>query len=137
VTIRTPYTYAILRYRHDAVAGECLNVGVVMHSAENGLESRFNFESGRLQAAFPDLDRAAFKESLHAVERALVNTNNRSNDGSSFGSVGQACSSVLRDDDSSFIWSEAGSGIAIDLGAELEKLFCRFVTRSEHQPVPI
>lgn len=133
---RTPYTYTVLRYRHDAVAGECVNVGVVMHSAQKGfLESKLSFKYGRLHQVFPDLDSAAFRESLHAIERGVRKLAKRER-GDMLAKLASADSisyNVLHQDDSSFLWSSVGSGVAADLDAELEKLFKRFVTWHEQE----
>lgn len=138
MTERTPYTFTVLRYRHDAIAGECINVGVVLHSAERSyLEAKLSFKYGRLRDVFPDLDSAAFRESLHAIERGIKQSRKHTRNTllTTLTTADEASRSVLRQDDSSFTWSSVGSGVAADLDAELDKLFKRFVTWHEQEKV--
>ncbi len=132
---RTPYTYTILRYRHDVVSGECVNVGVVLHAPERGfLKTKVSLRYGRLRKIFPDLDPEAFKSSLRAIERGLKSVARRERGDmlSKLVNAETISSGVLRRDDSSFAWSEIGSGISNDPESELEKLFERFVTWYDH-----
>lgn len=138
MTERTPYTFTVLRYRHDAIAGECVNVGVVLHSAERSfLQAKLSFRYSRLRDVFPDLDSAAFRESLHAIERGIKQVGKHARDNllSKLATADEISRNVLRQDDSSFLWSGVGSGVAGDLEAELDKLFKRFVTWHEHEKV--
>lgn len=138
MTERTPYTFTVLRYRHDAIAGECVNVGVVLHSAERSyLEAKLSFKYGRLRDVFPDLDSAAFRESLHAIERGIKQAGKHARDNllTKLVTADEISRNVLRQDDSSFVWSGVGAGVAGDLDAELDKLFKRFVTWHEHEKV--
>lgn len=133
---RTPYTYTVLRYRHDIIAGECVNVGLVLHAAERGfLKCKVSLKYGRLRQVFPDLDPDAFKSSLRAIERGLkaAAKKERGDMLSKLVNAETISSSVLRIDDSSFTWSGIGSGVAADPEQELEKLFQRFVTWYERE----
>ena len=72
MTEQRPYTYTILRYVHDARAGEMLNVGIVLYvPAEHRLLVKTRHTHGRLKDAFPDLDGEAFRSAMRAVERAI------------------------------------------------------------------
>ena len=69
MTEKRAYSYAVLRYVHDMVSGEALNVGVVMHApAASFLKARTRKTVGRLKQAFPDLDPAAFADAMQAVD---------------------------------------------------------------------
>jgi hypothetical protein len=54
---RQPYTYVVLRYRHDPLAGEFANVGVVLHAPRGrflGAKLRTT-PGGRLTRMFPTI----------------------------------------------------------------------------------
>ncbi len=132
MTERRPYTYVVLRYRHDPLVEEFANVGVVMHAARLGfLKGRFRRTVGRLTKIFPDLDSFSFKSSLQRLSRhfdRLKQTDVSSlltyeYDASTF------ASRVLPHDDSSFVWSKTGSGLTSDPEATLNSLYRRFVSR--------
>src|SRR5438128_7475375 len=72
MTMRAPYSYVLLRYRHDPLAGEFANVGVIMHQASAGfLDAKVRRTLGRLSAIFPDIDGEALRSSLRTVEREV------------------------------------------------------------------
>ena len=128
------YTYAILRYRHNAMIGESLNVGVALFSEKNGrFECRFNHKYSRLKQAFPTLDGDAYRLTIIAIEKGL-----RQFDGFAPTMVSPASrgvreivEQVLRQDDSSFHWSEVGEGVSLDIETEIDFLFQKFVTWHE------
>lgn len=69
----TPYDFALLRYVQDPVAGECLNVGVVLYDRENRrLLTRFSERYGRLSKAFGDFDGTAYRNLVRHLERRLA-----------------------------------------------------------------
>lgn len=135
-TIRTPYTYVVLRYRHDLLAGEFANVGVVLHAPASGfLDAKMRHTLGRLSKMFPDLDGDALKGSVKSIERAIKRLAApqagdlfaRSQDAGSFARA------VLPEDDSSFIWGPVGSGLTGNPADTLDTLYNRFVARYDEQ----
>lgn len=128
------YTYAILRYRHDAMIGESLNVGVALFSQHLGrFEYRFTTKFSRLKAAFPTLDGDAYRNTISAISRGLKQFEGFSPSmvSPSANGVREIVEQVLRQDDSSFHWSEIGEGVSLDIEDEIEYLFRRFVTWHE------
>ena len=73
MTDRRPYTYVLLRYRHDPLAGEFANVGVLLHEPGSGyLDAKVRTTLGpRLTKMFPTLDGDAFKGSFQSVGRSV------------------------------------------------------------------
>ena len=58
---KEPYSYVVLRYIHDVLTGEFVNVGLVMVVPGRPLilsKSRKTF--GRIKSVFPDLDSEAY-----------------------------------------------------------------------------
>lgn len=128
------YTYAILRYRHDAIIGESLNVGVALFAKHLGrFEYRFSSKFSRLKAAFPSLDGDAYRSTIKAIENGLKRFEGFSPNmvSPSASGVREIVEQVLRQDDSSFHWSEIGEGISTDIEDEIEFLFRRFVSWHE------
>ena len=133
MTEKQAYSYTVLRYIHDVVSGEVLNVGVVMHAPAIGfLKCRTRKTVDRLKQAFPDLDDAAFIDAMLAVDRGFATVMKQ---------VGTACLfdagtdaralalNVLPEDDSALQWSPTMSGLTADLDRTLERLYERYVTR--------
>jgi len=135
---RNPYTYTTLRYVHDVISGEFINVGVVLHCPRTRfLGAKLRHTYGRMTAVFPDLDGAAFRSSMTAIERALRDLGAAYAQDTLFRSEGTAVSmarSVLPADDSSLQWSSLGSGLTSDPDRELEQLYERLVSKYDERP---
>lgn len=134
---REAYTYTVLRYVHDVMTGEFVNVGVVLHAA-SGLWSRFRPTHGRVSSLFPSLDEKAFKESLRAVRTAIEQLDRSERSAGMFQSSPDALAfarKALVEDDSSFQWSPPGSGVTRDAADTLDKIYSRFVAYHEKQSV--
>ena len=112
-----PYTYTVLRYVHDVMTAEFVNVGVILHVPSMGLvKARIRPSMGpRLRGVFPDLDRDAFTRTMRAVERSLQKLADEAKRDGLFASDGDAVAMACRalpKDDSSLQWSApAGAGI--------------------------
>jgi hypothetical protein len=136
MTEQFAYTYSVLRYRHDPLAGEQVNVGVILHCPKGRFcQFRMRHTFGRFRDLFPDLDGDAFKASLKAIERSVERVASHGGDGLFAGlenalAVGQR---ALPQDDSSFVWGALGSGLTSDPRAQLESLFERFVSLYDAQ----
>lgn len=133
MTERQPYTYVLLRYRHDPLAGEFANVGVVLHAPESRfLKTRTRGGMGpRLAKIFPAMDRAAFRAGLLTIGRSVGKL--AGGDGgdllSGLGDAGAYARRALPSDDSSFVWGPLGSGLTDDPARTLDTLYARFVSR--------
>lgn len=130
------YSYVVLRYRHDPLAGEFANVGVIVHSSANHfLKAKIRQTVGRLSKMFPDLNSEHFRSVLKNIDRsarALSKSESAdlfsvNKDASIFGRQ------ILPEDDSSFFWGQMGTGITDDPDQVLEKLYSRFVTRYDEK----
>lgn len=133
MTERRPYTYVLLRYRHDPLAGEFANVGVLLHEAGSGfLDARVRTTLGpRLGKMFPNLDGESFKGALQAVQRGVRKLSTREGGDmlSSLGDAAKFAHRALPHDETSFVWSPLGSGVTDAPQRALDKLYSRFVTQ--------
>lgn len=128
-----PYTYVLLRYRHDPLSGEFVNVGVVLHSfPARYLGARVRKTIGRLSKMFPDIDKSHLTMALQAIERSVLKLRQSLDDGllSSMSKPSDAATlagQAMPPDDSSFVWGDLRSGITDDPERVLDKLYKRFV----------
>ena len=132
------YSYTVLRYIHDVVSGEMLNIGVVMHAPVVGfLKVRTRKTVDRLKQAFPDLDDAAFIDAMLAVDRGFatvmkqVGTARLCDAGTDARAIAL---NVLPEDDSALQWSPTATGLTVDLDRTFERLYERFVARYDRAP---
>ena len=121
-----PYQYVVLRYVPRVDRGECLNVGVVVHSQSAGvLRCAWHVDADRLRVLDPDLDVAGLEASLGAVESmcghppaeadAVLSTQ-----GKRFGWLSAPRSTVLQP-------GPVHGGSAADPAAEADRLVDRLV----------
>lgn len=141
MTLGRPYTYRVLRYVHDVVTGEFVNVGVLMHVASDAVPLRAEVRSvmgDRLRTLFPGIDRKAFSEALGAVKdaaQALAAQMAEAPLPYRDLDAGALSLRLLPADDSALQWSSSvGSGLTHDPARTLARLYERFVTRYEHRP---
>jgi hypothetical protein len=134
MTIRLPYTYSVLRYRHDSVAGELVNVGVLLHEpASKFLGIRVRDTLGRLTKLYSDLDASSFKDALRSVKNAAEFIRRTEADDlfTLCEDVRYFANRMFKDGDGCLVWGEIGSGITLNAALTLDKLFQRFVSQHD------
>ncbi len=132
---RRPYSYSVLRYVHDIVTGEFINVGIVFLAPGDGADgpvvlAEFKDRIQRLRPLFPDIDRAAFVSSIGAIRRAAKGIAKQVESDRLFSS-GDARAVALRmlpHDGSSLQWSDVGTGIAKDVQKEFNRIANRMLS---------
>lgn len=133
MTGKVAYSYTLLRYVHDVMTGEFVNVGVVIFVPSLGsVRFKTRLTIGRLKGVFPDIDRRSFVESMHAVRRGLQWVAKSEISAGFLRSDGDAADIAQRavpTDDSSLQWSTCGTGLTANPEDTLMRLFERFVTR--------
>lgn len=133
MTDKQPYTYTVLRYFHDVMTGECVNVGVIVHAPNfSFLNGKIRGTIGRIKDIFPDLDNKAFKSAIWGVRRSIARLAKDQSDRLLFSPKCDAVAlarAVLPADDSSLQWSPVGTGLTDNPQATLDRLFNRFVAR--------
>jgi hypothetical protein len=131
------YSYTVLRYVHDTMTGEFVNVGVALHAPEAGyLSAICRTTYRRVSAAFPGLKGEHFRAVMRHVQARFEQMGERlSAESNSSGnqSLLDIARSVLPSDDSSFQWGPVGVGLAADPSQKLEALFNRMVMRYDEQ----
>ena len=137
--MRTPYSFSILRYVHDPVTQEFVNIGVALYSAQAGfLRAICTTHYARITHLFTKIDGNRFRQTtryiqdrVNAVERALVGElpfePGRT--------IEQLLARVLPPDDSSLQFSyPVGVGLSSDLEKTLRELFSRYVEQYAVKP---
>ena len=135
--LKRRYTYTVLRYVHDPITGEFVNVGLVLFCpAVSGVPAMLKVSTrktiGRMRDMFPDLERDAFVSTMRTIERQLGRVADRlANDGLviSEGDASSFAREVLPTDDSSLQWSAVGAGLTDAVDKVFERLCSRFITR--------
>lgn len=132
------YSYTVLRYVHDTMTGEFVNVGVALHAPEAGyLSAICRTTYRRVSAAFPGMKGEHFRAVMRHVQARFEQI------GEHLSTVSNALGNqtlleitrgVLPADDSSFQWGPVGVGLAADPSQKLEALFNRMVMRYDEQP---
>jgi hypothetical protein len=132
------YSYTVLRYVHDTMTGEFVNVGVALHAPEAGyLSAICRTTYRRVSAAFPGLKGEHFRAVMRHVQARFEQMGERlptSSTASGNQTLLEIARGVLPADDSSFQWGPVGVGLAADPSQKLEALFNRMVTRYDEQP---
>jgi hypothetical protein len=134
------YSFAVLRYYHDILSGEFLNVGVVLYISDlQYLNFTYTHRYGRLSKTFLDVDGEHFKRMLRKIySRVFEISQNLKNPGffdEKIKSLRQLTSMVLPIDDSSLQFSNEGFGVTDNPDKAMEYLFDRYVNKYvEKQP---
>lgn len=132
------YSYVVLRYVHDTITGEFVNVGVALYAPESHfLAAQCRTTYGRLSKVFPSVNADHFKSLMRTIQSQFKRLGERVQSELTLESgrdVLAFAHSVLPRDDSSLQWSQVGVGRTSDPAATLAKLYERMVTRYDDRP---
>ena len=133
---RIDYTYVTIRYAHDPLSGEALNVGVLVCAPETGfVRVRTDHHVSRLTQAFSRFDVILHRRALKKLKAAVMQVDARFTQGSRnlFEELGDA-EGVLRaiwpDLGTQYTHGRQGFGSAADLSGALDAQFERLVLRN-------
>ena len=121
-----PFQYVVIRYVPRVDRGECLNVGVVVHSQSAGvLRCAFHVDEARIRAVAPEADLDGLRAALEALgamcERPPTETDaTLSTQGKRFGWISAPRSTVLQP-------GPVHGGSVPDPETEVERLLDRLV----------
>ena len=137
--MRTPYTFSVLRYIHDPVTQEFVNIGVALYAKDAGfLQAICTTHYSRIHQLFNKIDGNRFRQ----LTRYLQEQVNSSGSGlagelpfESNRTIEQLLARVLPPDDSSIQFSRpVGVGVSSNLEQTIAELFDRYVARYESRP---
>jgi len=128
------YQFAVLRYVHDPVTEEFLNIGVVVYAPDaHYLKALINQNYGRLSDAFQKVNGAFYHRLTQSLENRLNFINEKLSQGQLFeqapARLELLLGQILPPDDSSLRFSGFGGGFSADLDSALTALYQRLVTQ--------
>jgi hypothetical protein len=129
--MKTTYSSITLRYVHDVVTGEFVNIGVVFYApGQRFLDARFTTSYERLNAAFLKIDHLHFRALMRYMANRFEELSTEVRDGLiPPAGLPELVKQVLPPDDSSLQWSEVSGGFTDDPANTLDELYKRFVER--------
>ena len=131
------YQFQIVRYIHDRITGEFVNVGLVIYMpGTRFLKSKFINKFSRLSNFFIDLNGHSLLNSLRHFDKEINIVSKRisSNDlFESFSSIEEITNNILNKDDSALECCCMNSGIDISGQAALDDLFERLINKYNHE----
>lgn len=128
------FQFAVLRYVHDPVTAEFINVGVVLYSKEaRVLQAKISKRYGRLSDVFVNVNGEHYRRLVNFIEGKLNRFNTKFGQRDLFvdlpDKIEILLGQVLPPDDSSMAFSGIGGGLSSDLEESLLRLFERMVER--------
>lgn len=125
------YQYQLVRYVHDRLTAEFVNVGVIIFQPESKiLKSCFIGKYGRITQFFSELNGHSLLITLKQFEQELNVIAKRTGElFFEFENIDQITNSILQKDDSALICSEVFYGVDIDVNSALSDLYERLVNR--------
>ena len=137
--MKTAYSFVVLRYIHDVMTGEFINIGVALYAPEvKYIGGLCNTRYGRVTKMFGEINGDYFRGLMRYIEARFEELGNRlCNELPLFGvpaDILQIAKSILPPDDSSLQWSEPGGGQTENPAKTLEDLYDRMVARYEMGP---
>lgn len=140
--IKRRYTFTVLRYVHDRVTGEFVNVGLIalLHPVrgEGGrLRSATRHTIGRMRLMFPDLVRADFLSAMSSINRAARKLSVQV-EADALGLSGDSDATtfaqrILVTDDSALQWSPVSGGLTEDFEVTFKRLFKRHIAKYDER----
>lgn len=132
--MKIPYSFSVLRYIHDIVTGEFINVGVVVYAPKDRFLSAIcTSRYGRLSKMFSNVSGEHFRQVSRYIQARLEEEGERLATELAFdklpATVLEFTTKVLPLDDSSLQFSPEGYGLTENLQETLEQLYNRYVEK--------
>lgn len=125
------YSFSVLRYVHDPVTQEFLNIGVAVYSPQaNYLRAICTTSYGRITHVFQKIDGPRFRELSRHIQNRICAAGQEYESALPFEvglSIEHLLARVLPPDDSAIQFSKPGVGLSSDLDRTLHELFQRHV----------
>lgn len=131
--MRVSYSFSVLRYVHDPVTQEFVNIGVALFAPDvRYLRARCTTSYSRARHLFGEIDRRRFRQLSRHIEEQINEAGQQYQSGLALEperTIEQFLARVLPPDDSAFQFSPPGVGLSRDLDRTLDDLFQRHVAR--------
>lgn len=131
--MKLPFEAVVVRYVHDVIADERLNIGVVLLSIEHRfVGSRFPTQWGRVTAAFPTAELPVVRRVASAIVNACAAAAGHTHPPLFVPQdVMEFVTTVIPRDDAAIQFSDVVRGLTADPEATLDQLYEQFVGRSQ------
>ncbi len=125
------FQYQIVRYIHDRISEEFVNVGIVVYQPESEfLKGMFIKKFSRISHFFSDVNGQFLLSSLRQIEHEINIIADRFGElFTHFKSLEEVTASILPKDESSLVCSEVLYGLDVDPQSALDDLFHRLVEK--------
>ncbi|MGD0231871.1 MAG: DUF3037 domain-containing protein [Syntrophorhabdales bacterium] len=132
--MKTAYSFVVLRYVHDVMTGEFVNVGVALYAPEAGyIGGLCNTRYGRVNSMFHEIDGEYFRGLMRYIQERFEDLGYRLRTELPMfeapADILTIAKSILPTDDSSLQWSDPGGGQTENPAKALKDIFERFVAR--------
>jgi hypothetical protein len=131
--MKAAYSYSVLRYIHDPVTQEFINIGVAVYSPEaRFFDAICTTSYGRISNVFERIDGNRFRELARHIQHQIARMGGEYEMALPFEpavAVEHLLAKVLPADDSAIQFSKPGVGFSSDLDRTLKELFQRHVER--------
>lgn len=132
--MKTAYTFSVLRYVHDPVTTEFVNIGVALYApAAKYLNAICTSHYRRLSVVFEPIDGDHFRQITRFLESRIEMLGQKLNSELPFANppknIEDVLAQVLPPDDSAIQFSTAGGGFTSDPEKTLNELYVRYVER--------
>jgi hypothetical protein len=133
--MKMPYSFSVLRYLHDGVTGEFVNIGVAVYSPDaKYLRAVCTTQYSRITKVFDRIDGERFRQLVRFIQDAVNKLGERLRSQLEFEpirsqTIDKVLAKVLPPDDSSIQFSPAGVGLSENMDETLRELHERYVTR--------
>ena len=130
------FQYQIVKYLHDSVTSEFVNIGVIVYQPETRfLASKFINKFGRISHFFTDINGQHIISTLRQFEKEIKVSSERLNELFSSGSsLVNITNAILTPDNSPLVCSELFYGIDINPQSALDDLYERMIERYQSEP---
>ncbi len=127
------YSFVTLRYVHNIVLEEFMNVGVVMYVPGTGrMLSKANPDPERIKGAFPDLKGKSFRNRITSITQGMKSIEQEINavgKGHDCNTALDCAQLVIPADDSALQWSHIGYGWTPNVDKTFASIYNHLVTR--------
>ena len=130
--MKTSFSYIVIRYLHDVVGGEFVNVGIALFAPEkNYVNVICTKKYVRLSKLFLNVDGTQFRSIMNHIETKIAALKRQFENELQLDDkpkdILEIIKTIIPEDDSSIQFSTVGGGLTSDPKERLEQLYYRYV----------